>query len=341
MAARIVRMCLLLVLVISSLNFPSFAVPLSRRKPWNKIKEINQQGPYVGLITVFETEENAFFEAGAFELHWKHPFVDLSGRLFRVGKIYNMKVIYVRCGEGLINAAATTQQMVDVFEVIGIVHFGIAGSSNNSLSIGDVTIPKQFMDTGLWHWLNPNATLESSEFAELDIGNYNVPEEGKNLLGRIGYKYEEFYSESGKPNAWKPLVWANVTHDWLQLFANLERLELERCVNSSYCLPYDPKIVSGLKASTADIFVDNAAYRDFLFKTFQVSSVDMESFAIVMTSLSNDFQVIVIRGISDFAGGTEESSSVDDIFELLAASNAVKVVLAFLNILSPHTTLEM
>lgn len=59
-------------------------------------------------------------------------------------------------------------------------------------------------------------------------------------------------------------------------------MKLEQCVNSSLCLPEKPKLVVGLKASTAYIFVDNAAYRDFLFQKFEVSSADMESSAVVM-----------------------------------------------------------
>lgn len=61
-------------------------------------------------------------------------------------------------------------------------------------------------------------------------------------------------------------------------------MELERCVNSTECLPQKPKLVVGLQASTANVFVDNAAYRDFLFNTFQVSSVDTESAAVAMVS---------------------------------------------------------
>jgi nucleoside phosphorylase len=43
--------------------------------------------------------------------------------------------------------------MLDLFDVTGIVHFGISGNVNDSMSIGDVTIPKQFAHTGLWNWL--------------------------------------------------------------------------------------------------------------------------------------------------------------------------------------------
>lgn len=61
-------------------------------------------------------------------------------------------------------------------------------------------------------------------------------------------------------------------------------MELQRCANESYCLPDTPRVVSGLKASTADMFIDNAAYREFLFKEFGVSTVDEESAAVVMVS---------------------------------------------------------
>ena len=113
-----------------------------------------------------------------------------------MGKIYGKKVVYVRCGVGMVsqhylftpldassyvflgtlrlkilscisfltlilvcfcldqtNAAAATQQMLDLFNITGIVHFGVSGNLNDSMSIGDVTIPKQFADTGLWNWL--------------------------------------------------------------------------------------------------------------------------------------------------------------------------------------------
>lgn len=64
----------------------------------------------------------------------------------------------------------------------------------------------------------------------------------------------------------------------------IQGIELEQCVNSSLCLPRRPKLVVGLNGSTANIFVDNAAYREFQYTTFHVASVDMESAAVVMAS---------------------------------------------------------
>lgn len=65
----------------------------------------------------------------------------------------------------------------------------------------------------------------------------------------------------------------------------LPQVKLERCSNETYCLPTTPKLVTGLKASTADIFCDNAAFRQFLFEKFGVSTVDEESSSIVMVIL--------------------------------------------------------
>ncbi|KAL7215268.1 hypothetical protein ACSBR1_027434 [Camellia fascicularis] len=320
---------LVLNLLISSLVFPLSATPLKRRKSLNAIKYLNHKGPYLGLITVYPPEEKAFFATKAFKLDPIHPFVDLSGRRFRVGKLHGKKVIYVRCGVGMMNAAATTQQMLDLFDITGIVHFGIAGNVNNSMSIGDVTIPKQFAHTGIWDWLKLNGTLGTNDVADLKIGSYNVPKmQGINLLGQIGYSYEEFFSESGKPDTAQPLLWLQITRKWLQFAASLEGMELEQCVNSSVCLPQKPKLVVGLRGSTANIFVDNAAYRDFLFNTFQVSSADMESAAVVMTSKSNGYPVIVIRGLSNLAGGQPGQNSID-ILGPLAALNAAKAVIQF------------
>ncbi|XVF82949.1 hypothetical protein PTKIN_Ptkin16aG0093000 [Pterospermum kingtungense] len=329
MAATQVKPCLVLVLIFLSLVLAS-AASKNRIRSLNIIKEVNRRGPYIGLITVFSTEENAFFSIGSFRPDPTHPFIDLSGRRFRIGKVHGRNVIYVRCGIGMINAAAATQQMLDLFDIKGIIHFGIAGNINNSMSIGDVTIPKQVADTGIWDWVNTEATVDSADVAQLDIGSYNVPKGNEtNLLGHIGYSKEQFYSESGEPNIAQSLLWAKISPHWLQLASKLEGMKLEQCVNSSLCLPQKPKLVVGLSASTANIFVDNAAYRDFLFQKFEVSSADMESAAVVMTSLSNGFPVIVIRGLSDLAGKQQGENAVSKLGSL-AALNTAKAVLGFI-----------
>ncbi|KAH7537019.1 hypothetical protein FEM48_Zijuj03G0047900 [Ziziphus jujuba var. spinosa] len=287
--------CLSMAAWMSLLVVYAYAEGSSRKWRNEVLKQVNSKGPYIGLITVFPPEETAFFGTGAFKPSPIHSSLDLSGRRFRIGKV---------------NAAAATQQMVDLFEIVGIIHFGIAGNINASMSIGDITIPKH------------NDTV-----AHLDFETYNVPKGGHNILGQIRYIHEEFFSVSGEPNIARPLFWLEVNQEWLHVATKLERMELEQCINKSLCLPKKPKLVVGLRGTTANIFVDNAAYRDFLFHSFHVASTDMESAAV--TSVSNGIPVIVIRGLSDKAGGQSGQNAIKT-FGPLAARNAAKAVLQFL-----------
>ncbi|KAI3989804.1 hypothetical protein MKX01_040774 [Papaver californicum] len=289
------------------------------------LKEINREGPYLGLITVYPPEEDAFFSTKAFHHHLTHPYIDLSGRRFHIGTI---------------NAAAATQQMVDMFDVLGIIQFGIAGNASSSLSIGDVTIPKQFAHTGIWAWMNPNGTSPpGSNVATLDFRSFNVPN-GKetNRLGQIGFITEELFAESGRANVAQNVFWLETSQRWLHLAAKLERMKLERCLNSSLCLPIKPKIVVGLRASISNIFVDNAAYREYLFNTFGVSSVEMESGAVVMTCVSNGLPVIVFRGLSDLAGGHQGENAIKCIWTSSSSFFFKKEF--FIKQKTPYNTLE-
>ena len=68
-------------------------------------------------------------------------------------------------------------------------------------------------------------------------------------------------------------------------------IELDLCL-AGVCLPKQPKLVLGVKGTTADFFVENAAYSNFLHSTFNVSSIDMESaevFMVIFTVLLPEY----------------------------------------------------
>lgn len=44
------------------------------------------------------------------------------------------------------------QILLDVFDIEGVVHYGTAGSSNDSLSLGDVSVMKYVAFTSSWKW---------------------------------------------------------------------------------------------------------------------------------------------------------------------------------------------
>eukprot|EP01018_Ginkgo_biloba_P008040 Gb_28226 [translate_table: standard] len=309
---------------------------LPNKPSFQSAQQINNEGPYIGLIMADETEEASLVAANIFVPDNRTPWLEFSGRRFNIGSIHGQKIIYVRCGQRRLNAGVTTQMMVGIFDIIGVVHYGTAGNANNSLSIGDVTIPKYIAYTGSWQWTKFNASEEGDQFQNLHFGNYNVPVGSRtNLLSNIVFKTEEFFSVN---SAMKEIFWMELNSKWFQVATKLEGLKLEACVNSTFCLPETPKVVVGLKASSADIFVDNAAYREFLFNHFQVASVDEESAAIAMICMSNDVPVIVLRGLSDLAGA--ETGQYSATFSSLAAKNSLRAAVEFVSILQNVTLTE-
>ncbi|KAG8094118.1 hypothetical protein GUJ93_ZPchr0012g22005 [Zizania palustris] len=189
------------------------------------------------------------------------------------------------------------------------------------MSFGDVSVPKFVAYTGAWTWKKFKSSKESG--TELRFGEYNVPNGGENLLGALKFRNEELYSV-GKPM--KEVFWLPVDSAWFKIAEEL-KVELERC-NDTFCLPTTPEVVCGLKGSSADMFLDNAEYRKFLFREFGVSTVDEESAAVVMTTTSPGVPVIVFRGISDLAGGEPTWSSTS--LMNLASINALKVAVEFI-----------
>jgi adenosylhomocysteine nucleosidase len=76
-------------------------------------------------------------------------------------------------------------------------------------------------------------------------------------------------------------------------------------------------------------FVDNAAYREWSWRTFQAEALDMETAAVAVVAHEHQVPYIAFRSLSDLAGG-ESGDNVMRTFGRLAAANSAAVVLEFL-----------
>lgn len=76
-------------------------------------------------------------------------------------------------------------------------------------------------------------------------------------------------------------------------------------------------------------FVDNKAYREYAYRSFQANVLDMETAAVGMVAFSNGVPYIAFRSLSDLAGGGEGENELGTFFQL-AADNSARVLLAFL-----------
>lgn len=70
---------------------------------------------------------------------------DIYELTFVKGKINGKKVIVVKCGVGKVNAARTTQILIDNFKISKIINIGAAGGINPELKIQDIVIGEKIV----------------------------------------------------------------------------------------------------------------------------------------------------------------------------------------------------
>ncbi|XP_027081128.1 bark storage protein A [Coffea arabica] len=312
------------------------------------INRANKFGPYLGLVIPNLFEMNPLLQHPSFVP--SELVIDFAGRRFRFGTIEKKPVILVMTGLGMLNAGVTTQLLLSLFEIEGVVHYGIAGNANPSLHIGDVTIPQFWSHSALWNWQRygdgPSNELPLEEngdytrdigyikFADYTTSNVtSCSSPFDNLLNNVWYQPEEVFPIDGVPEERQHAFWVPVDSHYFKISRLLESLELEGCVNSTTCLDTTPKVTRVQRGTSASIYLDNAAYRSFIYNKFNVSPVEMESAAVALVCHQQRVPFIVIRALSDLAGGGTAESNEAATFTALAADNSVKVVVEFIKIL--------
>ena len=106
-------------------------------------------------------------------------------------------------------------------------------------------------------------------------------------------------------------------------------VELSQCQGYGGCLEREPRIIIGGPGVSGGAFIDNAAFRDYTFKSFGARVLDMESAAVAHVAYANDGPFIAVRSLSDLAGGSESENQIE-VFFRLAAGNSAAVVKALL-----------
>lgn len=325
------------------------AVPESTAR---SIRRANRLGPFLGVVVPNAFEMEPLLRSPRFSpARSLPPHLDVAGRRFRFGTIGEQKVVIVMTGLGMLNSGVTTQLLLTLFDVKGIVHFGIAGNADPDRQIGDVAVPRYWAHTGLWNWQRyghgpeNELALESNgdytrELGSLNFTDYTVGKNARsagNLLNGVWYQPEEvFPAASGTPEVRGHAFWAPVDARYYELSRKLEGVKLEACVvsNGTTCLPRRPAVAWVERGCSASVFVDNAAYREFLRSRFGVTAVDMETAAVALVALQQGAPFIAVRALSDLAGGGAAESNEAGVFAPLAAQNAVTVAVELISLLN-------
>jgi adenosylhomocysteine nucleosidase len=250
----------------------------------------------------------------------------INGNTFLTGTLEGKPVVLMQSGVSVVNAAMSTQLVLDRFNVTRIVFSGIAGGVDPALSIGDVVVPE-----------NWGQYLEGS-FARKTKTGWVPPDKGDaDSPANWNFIFPRGTLITTPSAPMKRVYRIPVDADLLALAKKVvPTITLERCVppsdkmraGSALCLPRMPKVQVGGTGVTAGIYADNAAFRIYLQKAWKARVLDMESAAVMQVAMSNAVPAIVFRSLSDLAGG-DPHKNMEYVFEHLASANSAHVVRAF------------
>lgn len=250
----------------------------------------------------------------------------INGRTHYLGRLAGQDVVLLLSGYSMVNAAMTTQSLLDRFVVRRIVFSGIAGGVNPGLGVGDVTVP------GQW------GSYQEQVFARAAAGGWdNGGMAGEFAsFGMMFPRASSVAASTGRPDSLERLFWFPVDSASLSIAQQVsQRVRLARCTQTNECLSREPRVVLGGRGVSGSTFVDNADYREWVWQTFHADALDMETAAVAQVAYQNRVPYIAFRSLSDLAGGGAGRNEVR-IFGRLAADNSAALVLAFLKALPPQ-----
>ena len=240
----------------------------------------------------------------------------LRGVRFDRGRVGGHDVIIFQAGPSIVNAAYQLQLALDHFPITHVLFAGVAGGIDPALDVGDVVIPEK------WAYHSEAAYLNED--------------------GKGGYYRPDYLRASGLEN-------------FGMMFPDGVRAvrEGEAKAENIMAFPMDAALLGAARRAIAKlppmkkggrtvsvsvggtgvsgpVFLDNAKYREWVFRVWQARCLDMESTAYAHVCWANQKPLLVIRGLSDLAGAQHGKNPID-ANELSVSGIAAKVLRAVLD----------
>lgn len=231
-----------------------------------------------------------------------------KGITYRLGYYHDEPIVVFATGMSIANAAMSMQMALDYFPIKQVVYMGIAGAVNPQWQPGDVIVPAR------WYY------HDESVYTNLDsqTGEYVLPS-----------YYQTFLDEQPARRAKDPHVpnykpFAFIHPDEVLIikegmdepkdtpyFAATERL-LKAAQRAMDGMPAqmvlsqrEANLSVGGNGITGSVFMDNREYRKWAREVFSAEVTEMESAAVGQVCTINEVDWMIIRAISDLAGGQE------------------------------------
>ncbi|GEA09972.1 5'-methylthioadenosine/S-adenosylhomocysteine nucleosidase [Alteromonas sp. KUL49] len=263
-----------------------------------------------------------------------HTTLEFKGVKYRLGTYNDEPIVVFATGMSIANAAMTMQMALDYFPVKQVVYMGIAGAINPEWHPGDVIVPAR--------WYYHDESVYSNEDPN-NPGSYILPD-----------YYQTFLSEQEARRAldphtphYKPFKFIH-PDEVLIIKSGMDKPEdtsyfsattslLEAASRAISTMPTqrvlderDAKLFVGGNGVTGSVFLDNRDYRQWTRDVFNAEVTEMESAAIGQVCTINEVDWVIVRAISDLAGG-QEGVNVENKYDKEVSRIGAEVLFALLD----------
>ena len=302
---------------------------------------VAEEGPYTALVTAYDPEIEellGYLEAlPDFDLT---ETVEHKGVTYRKGRIGEEPVVIFVTGMSIANAAMTMQMAIERFPLKRVLYSGIAGAVNPELQVGDVVVPER------WYYHDESAYFNPDE-----------EQPGEHVVADYFASSSRFYAENRPDDPHIPdydnfgMIYPDevlvIKEGWERprevsyfeatpAFIEAARQAVEGMPELAVSESRNAIVKVGGNGVTGSVFVDNLSYREWLRAVWNAEVTEMESAAIGQICFVNEIPWLIVRGVSDLAGG-QTGKNEENIYDRVASLNAAQVLVAILQELESVT----
>lgn len=298
-------------------------------------RDFGDAEPMTAIVAAYEPEIEAI--NAALEVH---PEADITEKLFfrgveyQIGHYKGEPVVIFSTGVSIPNAAMTVQMAIDYFPVERLIMMGIAGAVNPIYEPGDITVCERWYYHDESVYLNPDPDKE---------GEFILPDYYENTLERLAKrgeidphspKYDNFGyihpdDVSVIKEGWdtpRQMPYFTATPSLIEAAKDAVVAIGEIKMTSGTPI----QITVGGNGITGSVFLDNAEYRKWSRDVFNAEVTEMESAAVAQVCFINEVDWVIIRSVSDLAGG-QVGKNEENVFDDIASETGTQLLLALLD----------
>ena len=273
--------------------------------------------PRIGVVSAFGEEAAILVRETRGARTWT-----INGNRFTTGTLRGNRVVIVLSGVSMINAAMTTQTLIDHFRIERLIMSGISGGIDPAHRVGDVLVPETWampMEVYWHHDSSPPAPCGAAgDLSCLGLRIARV--DGKPVVpftlpggAATGLFIRENHATrpGGAPRASTCSTIASTRRCSRSPGRSRRRSpradRRRRALRAArptpkLCVGTQPRIVVGGRGVSGTAFLANPAYRRYLFDELRAQTVDMETAALAHVAYVNGIPYIAFRSLSDLAG---------------------------------------